>query len=75
MARGSVLINLCLVRCAVCCEFGTQDSCKAIMDMITDYRLMTISDYEEAYDLWIECGNGLNDKDDSMKRIDPDYLK
>ena len=30
-----------------------------------DYRLMTIGDYEAAYDLWIKCGNGLNNKDDS----------
>ena len=39
-----------------------------------DYRLMTISDYEAAYDLWIRCGNGLNDKDDSREGIDK-YLK
>ncbi len=52
-----------------------------------DYRLMTIDDYEVAYNLWIKCGNGLNNKDDSredlnyrnraiteMVRIDPDYL-
>jgi hypothetical protein len=25
-----------------------------------DYRLMTIDDYEAAYNLWIKCGNGLN---------------
>ena len=41
--------------------------------MIT-YRLMTIEDYQQAYDLWIECGNGLNDKDDSREGIDK-YLK
>ena len=41
--------------------------------MIT-YRLMTIDDYQQAYDLWIECGNGLNDKDDSYEGIDK-YLK
>ena len=41
--------------------------------MIT-YRLMTIDDYQQAYDLWIECGNGLNDKDDSREGIDK-YLK
>lgn len=41
--------------------------------MIT-YRLMTIDDYEEAYDLWIKCGNGLNDKDDSREGIEK-YLK
>ena len=34
------------------------------------YRLMTIDDYEAAYDLWIKCGNGLNDKDDSRKGIE-----
>lgn len=33
------------------------------------YRLMTIDDYEAAYDLWIRCGNGLNDKDDSREGI------
>lgn len=35
---------------------------------------MTMVDYEAAYDLWIKCGNGLNDKDDSRKGIDK-YLK
>ena len=39
-----------------------------------DYRLMSIDDYQAAYDLWIECGNGLNDKDDSREGIDK-YLK
>ena len=34
------------------------------------YRLMTIEDYKQAYDLWILCGNGLNDKDDSEEGID-----
>ena len=38
------------------------------------YRLMTIEDYEQAYDLWILCGNGLNDKDDSKEGIEK-YLK
>ena len=38
------------------------------------YRLMTIEDYKQAYDLWILCGNGLNDKDDSEEGIDK-YLK
>ena len=37
-------------------------------------RLMTIDDYEAAYDLWIKCGNGLNDKDDSREGIEK-YLK
>lgn len=41
--------------------------------MIT-YRLMTIDDYKQAYALWIECGNGLNDKDDSREGIEK-YLK
>lgn len=44
-----------------------------VMDML-DYRLMTIDDYEAAYDLWIKCGNGLNDKDDSREGIEK-YLK
>ena len=34
-----------------------------------DYRLMTIEDYDEAYALWLECGNGLNNKDDSREGI------
>ena len=38
------------------------------------YRLMTIEDYSQAYDLWILCGNGLNDKDDSKEGIEK-YLK
>ena len=39
-----------------------------------DYRLMSIADYQQCYDLWIKCGNGLNDKDDSCEGIDK-YLK
>lgn len=39
-----------------------------------EYRLMTIEDYEEAYSLWILCGNGLNDRDDSREGIEK-YLK
>lgn len=39
-----------------------------------EYRLMTIADYQQCYDLWIECGNGLNDKDDSLEGINK-YLK
>lgn len=42
--------------------------------MNIEYRLMTIEDYEQAYDLWILCGNGLNNKDDSREGIDK-YLK
>jgi len=42
--------------------------------MQIDYRLMTINDYEQAYDLWVKCGNGLNDKDDSKEDIEK-YLK
>jgi len=42
--------------------------------MQIDYRLMTINDYEQAYDLWVKCGNGLNDKDDSKEGIEK-YLK
>ncbi len=42
--------------------------------MKIEYRLMTIEDYRQAYDLWILCGNGLNDKDDSREGIDK-YLK
>ena len=29
---------------------------------------MTIDDYEAAYELWIRCQNGLNDKDEVIKR-------
>lgn len=39
-----------------------------------EYRIMTMDDYSEAYDLWIICGNGLNDKDDSPEGIEK-YLK
>lgn len=39
-----------------------------------DYRLMSIADYQQCYDLWIKCVNGLNDKDDSYEGIDK-YLK
>ncbi len=28
-----------------------------------EYRIMTFEDYEAVYDLWIQCGNGLNDKE------------
>ena len=42
--------------------------------MNIEYRLMNIEDYEQAYDLWILCGNGLNNKDDSREGIDR-YLK
>ena len=42
--------------------------------MNIEYRLMTINDYEQAYALWLVCGNGLNDKDDSREGIDK-YLK
>ncbi|MBO4242100.1 MAG: GNAT family N-acetyltransferase [Clostridiales bacterium] len=38
------------------------------------YRLMTMEDYSQAYDLWIRCGNGLNNKDDSPEGIEK-YLK
>ncbi len=38
--------------------------------MNIEYRLMNIEDYEQAYDLWILCGNGLNNKDDSREGID-----
>ncbi len=42
--------------------------------MEIEYRLMKIEDYEQAYALWILCGNGLNDKDDSREGIEK-YLK
>ena len=35
------------------------------------YRLMSIIDYEEVYNLWLSCsGMGLNDIDDSKKGIE-----
>ena len=42
--------------------------------MDINYRIMNIEDYEQAYALWLLCGNGLNDKDDSREGIDK-YLK
>ncbi|MBP5655683.1 MAG: GNAT family N-acetyltransferase [Clostridiales bacterium] len=42
--------------------------------MNIEYRIMSIEDYEQAYELFIACGNGLNDKDDSREGIDK-YLK
>ncbi len=42
--------------------------------MDIDYRIMKIEDYQQAYDLWILCGNGLNNKDDSLEGITK-YLK
>ena len=41
---------------------------------MVEYRIMTMEDYSQAYDLWILCGNGLNDKDDSPEGIEK-YLK
>ena len=37
---------------------------------LLNYRVMTIDDYEAVYDLWIKCGNGLNNKDDSREGIE-----
>ena len=56
-----------------CCS-SPDEAGKEEGDTKTDYRLMTIDDYEAAYDLWIKCGNGLNDKDDSREGIEK-YLK
>ena len=39
-----------------------------------DYRLMTIDDYDEVYDIWVACHNGLNSTDDSKEGIEK-YLK
>ena len=41
---------------------------------MVEYRIMTMDDYAQAYDLWVLCGNGLNDKDDSPEGIEK-YLK
>ena len=41
---------------------------------VLNYRLMTMDDYEAVYELWIKCGNGLNNKDDSYEGIEK-YLK
>ena len=36
-----------------------------------DYRLMTIDDYEQVYELWMSCaGMGLNNLDDSKEGIE-----
>ena len=37
-------------------------------------RKMTICDYEQAYDIWLKSGNGLNDVDDSRAGIEK-YLR
>lgn len=37
-------------------------------------RKMTIDDYEQAYDIWLKSGNGLNDIDDTKDAIEK-YLK
>ena len=42
--------------------------------MNIEYRLLNINAYSQAYGLWLLCGNGLNDKDDSLEGIDK-YLK
>ena len=34
-----------------------------------EYRNMTIDDYDQVYQIWIDCKNGLNDKDDSREGI------
>ena len=42
--------------------------------MNIEYRLMFFYNQKKAYELWILCGNGLNNKDDSREGIDR-YLK
>ena len=42
--------------------------------MAITYRLMTIDDYNEVYDIWVACHNGLNSTDDSKEGIEK-YLK
>ena len=42
--------------------------------MDIEYRLMSIKDYQQAYELWLLCGNGLNNKDDSLEGIER-YLR
>ena len=39
-----------------------------------EFRLMTIDDYDEVYDIWVACHNGLNSTDDSKEGIEK-YLK
>ncbi|MBO4495489.1 MAG: GNAT family N-acetyltransferase [Clostridiales bacterium] len=39
-----------------------------------EYRLMTMDDYDQIYQIWLDCKNGLNDKDDSREGIEK-YLK
>lgn len=39
-----------------------------------EYRLMTMEDYDEVYQLWVACHNGINSTDDSYEGIEK-YLK
>ncbi|MBP5493083.1 MAG: GNAT family N-acetyltransferase [Clostridiales bacterium] len=39
-----------------------------------EYRLMSMDDYDQVYQIWLDCKNGLNDKDDSREGIEK-YLK
>lgn len=57
---------------SVLCAERATDSYSSTMEgmNLLNYRRMTIDDYEAAYDLWIECGNGLNNKDDSREGIE-----
>ena len=41
-----------------------------ILRLMPVYRIMNMDDHEASSDLWIKCGNGLNDKDDSREGID-----
>ena len=42
--------------------------------MAIEFRLMTIDDYDEVYDIWVACHNGLNSTDDSKEGREK-YLK
>ena len=54
---------------------GTLDLSEAIREADTvKIRIMTIDDYDALYAIWVACGNGLNNLDDSREGI-AKYLK
>ena len=54
---------------------GTLDLAEAIQKANTmTIRTMKIEDYDALYEMWIACGNGLNNLDDSREGIEK-YLK
>jgi ribosomal protein S18 acetylase RimI-like enzyme len=54
---------------------GTLDLSEAIREADTlEIRKMKIEDYDALYQMWVACGNGLNNLDDSREGIEK-YLK